>query len=489
MDWKIEACLEACPQVLEATGNGKSWKGFGRIAKEFIRLKTPLIEALDPLTGRVVQPLRHSSPAAKLRCFQRALTDLGLTKLAPDITAEEVDLWKVGDGSPFQKRSKSAAGTKLSRALSACLRGDPWRCTERDASAHTTRISDAYQAHMGGTLVLSANPLDILMSSECCSYTTCHNLRGGQHKAGPLQYLLDGHSAIAYLYREEAEYFKFGNMPYKIWRQLVHFDKERRSAAFMRQYGGMTLAAKEHQPLRAMSARALYKLLGLTGAVRWSAPKKRVGNTHPVAKGAAIVYLDDYAANNGNWIRLRDGEFPKLHAAAAIPCPGCGARNLDSSGNHRCSVCRSHVNCAGCDRLLNIARDRVHPAPDRRQFCGECFNKLYFVCSQCSAPRDVTDKVRAIAGSSEECSLCKPCANACAATCADCRRHALIGAIIRIDPRGGRHCVVCELARARKEAAEKKIRRREGLGDAPPLLSPWNDWITPTFFEVYKWSS
>ena len=86
-------------------------------------------------------------------------------------------------------------------------------------------------------VVISINPLDMLLASEhTTGWSSCHALDESR-TAGALAYTLDSASAVAYAYTHtKTEGLTRQTLPIKAWRQMVFFDLTTPAVATSRQY-------------------------------------------------------------------------------------------------------------------------------------------------------------------------------------------------------------------------------------------------------------
>ncbi len=393
--------------------------------------KANLIEALDAKTGRISVALPRSvpTPGEANTILQTACQYFGFVDfwggLSSDQAAEDCISPR---GIPLCERIDGIKpGMKLGRAFAAYVTHisggqpfsyfcrKPWaqelvrrfqtnlRRKEKEVRDPTDRefvdlVTDEFARRraMGkeGTLVLSANLLDLLLMSMHAAFKTCHRLEG-EHQAGPQQYLYDGHTAIAYYYQEHRPYDDKPslNMPYKTWRQLVHIDLKGQYASLMRPYP-QKIAPPAQEALVKLIAKVIDGANGLpTDDPDWTAAKYHTSShaIHPIncdpttgsgmtaANGNAATYVDVIGT-----IGLRILRECRHHAGFTLadrpPCFSCGAP-ITKSGLLTCPRCVHIGQCPQCSRPTRGRTTVV--SPDGEEICTDCFAKNYNHCKDC----------------------------------------------------------------------------------------------------------
>lgn len=240
-------------------------------------------------------------------------------------------------------------------------------------------------------LVLSANPLDILMASECTTgWGSCHSL-SGTVRTGPLSYMYDSVTLIAYAYTSCLEYLDNLVLPRKIWRQMVFVDLDRLSAICSREYPqDMPHYA---QGIRALVAGVLARHAGVEQRWKW---RRLRGMTHSTHDAMVEESAETFSCTRaGGWtypdtptarVRLVDGAEPHLGVGvASIPCPFCGSPRTDDDNRDRfeCPGCfgEEQVACCHCGSIIDEEDARSDEAGDT--YCENCYSDLYTVCDSC----------------------------------------------------------------------------------------------------------
>lgn len=196
-----------------------------------------------------------------------------------------------------------------------------------------------------GFLVLSINPIDMLLSSAHTSgkWRSCHNIVNGEWRTGPLSYMLDSVSAVAYTYYESGDFvcdekIVIKDYPKKLWRQMVFFDKDNMSAVMSREYPS---AIPSYAYLtRDLAAWVLSEYSGKPHD--WVVSYSEDSLDNCLNSRLAWSYIDDPSSI----IKLKNiGKRPYLSVGSMeIPCVICGERRSDyDSNSHFCENCEEYL--------------------------------------------------------------------------------------------------------------------------------------------------
>lgn len=382
--------------------SGRPDVDLARLAKRFWLAKGKLFDALDPETGRVVvpfdpatQPGEELLTAAADRArdnYSGVFADLIVNHATPDDFARGA----VQPESPMIGLSPSIKkGMKITRAVAVLARQAFPSWGNDEASAAANLVVNGKEVAAPGFVCVSANPLDVLMTSESCSYSSCHRLKGGEYRAANFQFLCDSQSVVAYFYSEERAYSACGGtLPYKTWRQMVFFDPENSSVAFARVYGNQ-VPESAHALVRKAAVHALWKLLGRDGDPAWVVHRKNYqdlfGRTDDddgcdddgCDDYHQLCYRDPFTKERGCcWVALKPkGRHPQVSLAAAVPCFACDGV-MDCSGYLTCNDCRR--NKVVCNRCGNKVPDSRIVHHHDATYCQSCFDESFFRCHLCS---------------------------------------------------------------------------------------------------------
>ena len=250
-------------------------------------------------------------------------------------------------------------------------------------------------------VILSINPLDILMASaHTTGWRSCHKFTDGEFKTGPLSYMCDGVTAIAYAYDRVdnyklEEYTTSVSLPVKKWRQMVYFDRNNFSAIHSREYPcENTIYGKYSRKL------AGYVLAEYAGKdKKWKVKFYNEGSACLEEErddvSSCNLYLKTcwaYRDNPTAFIYLNNvGHPPKVFIGVDIPCVVCGEiRGNDTTETLDCHSC-SRIHCCSCD--CDLEEDSVYYY-DGEAYCSYCFHDSYGYCVHCGEVFELDDLTR-----------------------------------------------------------------------------------------------
>lgn len=327
----------------------------------------------------------------------------------------------------------------------------------------TTVYSQIAQGMLGRevTVALSANPVDmVLASSHTTDWSSCHSIFEGCYATGPIDYLMDGSTLIAFAYRDVLPIAKLQRelgcevpWPRKLWRQMVYFDVAAQGAVMSKEYPGVDeVYARE---ARSLAALLLSRVCGVSHD--W-----KVGNADCLRDGDAHPDTDDYVyagrryvmhLNGQEWhypdlptrvVRMSpDGTLPHVYVGADdMICPACGAYrdcNSDETKHLLCSACADSYVCEECGERVD--EDDAYEAPDNcgAYYCRDCYSQIYATCDCCNedCPRDEmqTDAYRNI--------LCSSCVDNYRYSCENCDELYMEEDIVIASDTGCAYCRDC----------------------------------------------
>lgn len=260
--------------------------------------------------------------------------------------------------------------------------GVPWAGT----------ITDKVRAHNGAFITLSANPLDILDSSNHAGWDSCH--KWWDHKAGTFAnqgratgnfcYVLSPTSLIAISHDQEYPETT------KTYRQLVFVHDQGHTAALSRQYG-VPLSEQRHELLRKMIA----ELLSAEQNPPWKWHLCGTGLWFSNTSVDGTVYTD----TPQGMVKVgeqRDRKETFSHTSPQLECPSCGiVRKAPVHSVVLCGQCGGkdvvpyQAVCVECGRREEFA-SRAHARAnggwilllDRQDACPQCKAK-FGQCQQC----------------------------------------------------------------------------------------------------------
>lgn len=311
------------------------------------------------------------------------------------------------------------------------------------------------------TVVLSINPLDIFMSSESTvGWRSCHSVFSGAYSTGPISYMLDDVSAIAYAYSKKKDFYtpnsssenpSIPNFPVKTWRQMVFLTKEKRCA----------LLGKEYSGKNPLFSQAAIKLVSETLCKINKAP-------YSEAKEAkSFIQESDVCVSNKGWhypdpilsiIKLNNFENRSFVSIGAknIPCLYCGSDRDDfddfysphlfceDCGDYNVNTCcqcgervyeddtyvanydyychdcyyEMFTECEHCTDWINISEDAIYVENSDIYICGDCFSLYYVECDNCGTVIDKTEGAELCNGDI----FCEECVEKYVQECDNCNQ-------------------------------------------------------------------
>ncbi len=312
---------------------------------------------------------------------------------------------------------------KLTRFLAEYLVNEG-SYTKDKASAFVSQVQDKVRRSNGARIIISAHPLDVLLSSIfTTNWDSCHdwtNKKGdghGGYSAGNFQYAIDPKVLIAYSYEEYKYYEDYDvKFPCKKWRQLLFAHEERHEVLYLsREYPG-NMSELQHYKVRQTIAEILTKqdnppwryhnveieqdcvktkyfyADGMKGCIK-------TGEHREVDDCSDTIYIDPCICPSCN-SRRSDGDVEKAVCKGCVvitrKCTDCDedvdidhADDFDGwisgSRGYICPSCASSYTC--CDRCHeSYANDEVTTLDDEnRTLCQYCLSGLgYTQCSHCS---------------------------------------------------------------------------------------------------------
>lgn len=459
--------------------------GVGAMRSRWERAKRHLLAVLGP-SGRMVLDLDADADCATLTeedkgvAFDKARayldlkadpaehpTNVSLVYSALDSLAGRVNVMELAtnrlrmarrDERPGRegKGKYLEPGTKLGKYAEVVV-WMTWRSSYRehvpleDLEVVTQRVCSAlsiatsYLSSRRGKVVLSVNPLEILLASmHTTGWRSCHRLNGGEYCNGPVAYMLDNCTAIAYATRSASPCDQVGGLvlPVKFWRQMVFFDLEAGSALMSREYPGGVIALA--RAARKAAATVLAKYRGIEEPPRWFVRHidyDRGSHDDNDPQDAYYTYLEDA---DGYWhyrdpvksrIRLNpDGKPPTVKPGVAyLICPACGAEREcddDESAELLCSSCREEtLVCSVCGG--DLTHEDAWYDPDGDPLCESCFHDNYAYCGHCDEAYSHEDLMRAQDRYGDYIQICERCAEYYSYyTCCHCGEYVHPGSVV-----------------------------------------------------------
>lgn len=257
-------------------------------------------------------------------------------------------------------------------------------------------------------IVVSVNPLDILTASMhtagSTAWTSCHNLGNGGWRTGPVSYLTDPRTLIAFAYENKADYkapfVVIPNHPIKKWRQMVYVDEVNYGAFMSREY-------PERKPSYSKYARKItalilselgslpyhWKFKIVDGESRSTCRDEELENNELSSRdnlpsGMEYIAVWNYHDYVTTRIRLTDKKVNVKIGTPKIPCLACGEprdRNSsnDTTGNLMCRNCPPMETCSCCGKSIKIGREFLQYDLYGDAHCESCWNSKYEQCYEC----------------------------------------------------------------------------------------------------------
>lgn len=388
---------DLCRQILEY--HKVAPDALDQVLAHWQSAKEPLLRCLGP-TGRVEMPSEMEvTPKYRHDTYYNAISQVrmelpsSLEKACLDYLSEYFPTSWITDGcieagKTLRTREESVKipkGQKLTRAVAAYLRA----CgLDNDrASVISELVMRGQNVQQKGTLVLSVNPVDLLLTGEHGSFTTCHALTGSR-KSGNYQYLIDAQTAVAYFYMEPRRHRDLAELPWKLWRQLVVFDIPQRAIGFCRHYPDTLIADEQHKKIRERCARIMTQITGTSAD--WVVTRNL--KVYDFASNQLTAYIDVLT------MVMTAGAYriPQLTLPTPL-CPGCA--KLEHYVPHDRLCCTACLNaskpCTHCKTPTKHDKTAILYR-DIRPVCGKCVAQHYRPCPSCHITTSKSDMVHGV---------------------------------------------------------------------------------------------
>ena len=253
------------------------------------------------------------------------------------------------------------------------------------ASAWSTVPFDRHQ--IDHFVVLSINPLDVLLASECTNgWHSCHAL-DGEYAAGQLSYLTCRYTAIQYAYRDIRSYEGY-QLPAKMWRQWAYMQQD--GVLQMRHYPQSFPAFAKTG--RKLIGRVLHDWNGLSNHNIY-VRKSGYQNINIFNSRYQFNYVDDPEYHNARLVQLcldhenvlsQDVDFDN-DIGGPVYCLSCGAeRDPDCSGEREgsflCNECDSTTECICCGGYVDSDTAIYF---NGSYYCSDCAEEHLSRCIHC----------------------------------------------------------------------------------------------------------
>lgn len=351
-----------------------------------------------------LKPITTSTYVSEHLRYENIIESLVFSTLSPDeIVTNKLKSNVYLDGKVIN------AGTKSFKALQLYLKEKFQYYTgimEIESSNYAddlkvaTKLLETYYSQVvssikqkESTVALSINPVDIFLASKHTSrWSSCHNPFGGAYSTGPISYMLDDKTAISYAYSRTSDYSIFGNipnLPVKLWRQMVFFNKETGHALHSREYPSIKplfeqAAAKLSTEVLCKEKNIIYDENKINTFKAYDADGKYT-RRHFIIYGAEWHYTDNAVFMVGLEEDNPDKAIVFEVGEEYIPCVTCGELrenvNSELSAHLDCQECGNYSIeiCADCEDYID---GEVYYAFGDA-YCGHCFNENFIICEDC----------------------------------------------------------------------------------------------------------
>lgn len=282
-------------------------------------------------------------------------------------------------------------------------------------------------------LVLSVNPLDILLSTDNSSFTSCHSL-DGCHYNGNIAYVRDEVTAIVYVMKaDQQELLTAGKLPYKSGRCWMYLVPDK-VISIAKAYGSVTStdrkAAMDYVQPRLLGGigdadLSSYSSLDYDWLYRYFDTEDGSDETE------AAYYLDNYDM----MVLVNDSakHCDEWLITEAARCLSCG----NTTTNQEAGVCNECLHDNRCDCCGGYAHD-LQDGPHGDQICDYCMANETTECPECG-DIEYHFNLHAVRNSVD---MCRSCMDKHAFRCYDCWNYHLNEDGVDI-PNDTMHCSEC----------------------------------------------
>ena len=432
-EFELTASWDVIEQYLSAVVDRKCT--VRSLRTRWLKKKEPMIAAigLDPRTGRIEQVLSAHNTIVPSVDEKRTAWELArvhvrkhdpllaaVLEVALDkISARELATNKLEDARPDPRPGRGDKMLDVGSRTVAYLR----LCFEYlmyvdkaqigilcDA---LSRASASLQGIMPTRLVLSVNPLDLLLVSESTAggWGSCHST-DGCYAAGSLAYMGDDVTAVLYAYQRIGTLQSLGqknesctyltgsmlyNLPVKLWRQMAFIDKSLGGAVLSREYPGSKRAYA--RPAAELVARLLF------GEAAAYTNYCAQDYSYTLYYKSSWAYGKDIAVTV-----LRDdkNESPLIIDVASryINCVVCDDERHDEDENsYVCPDCRDEGGyvCSDCGDWFSCTPYEIYNGD---AYCQSCWDESFAHCAGCGDGLYLNDLYDAYSGGNLYCASC-----------------------------------------------------------------------------------
>lgn len=275
---------------------------------------------------------------------------------------------------------KIPVGMKLNKSFKFFIKDKP--ILEKWQTKHSMRVQ---RKSFSGKLRLSIHPLDYLsMSTTAHEWSSCHDLHDG-HCAGPLSYMGDSSTIIAYVCSPEKEYH-LSTFPDELkwnskkWRVTLYVNKDKT----------LIMAGKAYpfksDEMVANAIKELQKLLGgewddIVELKNRNETKEYMADIHE----HAVHYNDCLLGNNfyGFVSKRKDVDnHDKIIVGSDYHCLYCGEDVVRQPNGFMCPSCGEYGECELCGAPIGIYEDDEYYI-EGMDVCEQCYDDEAIVCNEC----------------------------------------------------------------------------------------------------------
>lgn len=201
--------------------------------------------------------------------------------------------------------------------------------------------------NIDGYVYLSIDPNDFLTSSITKhGWRSCHNCVDGGRASGPLSYLFDNCTIVAYLTNDAIYRYNYGEKTFdwnsKYWRQLVTIGIEDNTMIFQREYPQNYVNGELTTEVRNMMESVVSKFTGSDNMWVWKNNGARKDSVYTNAINH--LHYDDIPARNTKLVKhiALKGKSPKTIIIGSQPiCPICRKNRITDTRLMTCNTCHN----------------------------------------------------------------------------------------------------------------------------------------------------
>lgn len=222
--------------------------------------------------------------------------------------------WALFEYKPWQR------GMKLSKYLSGLFQN------QKFDTQFSMIIQDNF---VKANLTHSIDPFDYLTSSiNKNGWRSCHNVYDGEYKRGPISYMFDKSSIVAYLSNNKTYDYNVGGYSFrgnsKICRQMIHMGTDTDMMIFSRLYPQHYVNEEIYVFIRSVLEETISKFCGIENF--WKT-KKNGAKFEGCYKNTGSHHYDDIRGNETMLVKHKGFKSSKyaINIGSQILCPICNA--------------------------------------------------------------------------------------------------------------------------------------------------------------------